>query len=132
MSSTTSLQFSHFVVKTLNELSIDRVCQVVRYELQKLLTNLQLQVDQRILGPSHRSAHERAGSDSRLRCSFISRYHVESQGRLANEPCFNSLQPLGRWTIYSLTPVLCFASEQLPTGRSAFPTQLCSQQIILW
>jgi len=42
--------------------------------------NLQLQVDQLILGPSQRSAQERAGSHRRLRFSFISRYHRGIQG----------------------------------------------------
>jgi len=57
-------------------------------------TNLQLQIDQRILGPSQRSAQESAGSAKRRRCSFISRYHMESQGCPANEKCFNALKTL--------------------------------------
>jgi hypothetical protein len=57
------------------------------------LQTYQLQVDQLILGPSQRSVHDNAGLESRLRCSFISRYHRGSQGRPGNERCFNALQP---------------------------------------
>jgi hypothetical protein len=69
-----------------------------------------LQVDQLILGPSQRSAHESAGSESRLRRSFISRYHRGSQGRPANERCFNALQPFATLTLTSLTPIPGIAS----------------------
>jgi hypothetical protein len=75
------------------------------------LANLQLQVDQRILGPSQRSAQESAGSAQRLRCSFISRYHMESQGCPANEKCFNALKPLDVMDKFSVTPRSDISSE---------------------
>lgn len=68
-----------------------------------IATNLKLQVDQVILGPSQRSAQESAGSESRIRCRFIPKYQKRSQRRLLAERSFNGLQPFSATTVYSVT-----------------------------
>lgn len=83
-------------LKTLVEYLIDRVCEVAQWEryssragYTKPPANLQLQADQHILGPSQRSAHDNAGSESRLRCSLTSRCH-EIQGHPPRPWSFNA------------------------------------------
>jgi len=57
--------------------------------MPKSLTNLKLQIGQLILGASQQSTTDSAGSDSRLRFSFIARYQRDSQRYRVWEKGFN-------------------------------------------
>jgi hypothetical protein len=78
---------------------------LVAWRRSPLPTNLQLQIDQFILGPSHPSSQDRAGSHCRLRFSFISRYHRGCQGYPVKERSFNAPQPLATLLNQSNTPL---------------------------